>query len=214
MKRTKRQDENEQSSRPAARTPERAQEKIMNAKKKDATKQSGSSPTKTAKQPTAAKLQRNQDSMTGTQTATSWLEIDIIGLRRTLERKGKAWAIFELVQNAWDTDATRVDVTLTKPNKNGRSTLTCRDNAPDGYRDLSEAHTLFGSSSKKSDPTKRGRFNAGEKFVLVMCESAKVTSTTGQIAGIIQPQVFAKMIQQSRRRTEQNVGVIAGVMAA
>ena len=69
-----------------------------------------------------------------------------------------------------------------KPNKNGMSTLTCRDNAPDGYRDLSEAHTLFGSSSKKADPTKRGRFNAGEKFVLVMCESAKVTSTTGQIA--------------------------------
>jgi hypothetical protein len=113
--------------------------------------------------------------------APSWLEIDIAGLRRTLERKGKAWAIFELVQNAWDTDATRVDVTLTKPNKNGISTLTCRDNAPDGYRDLSEAHTLFGSSSKKADPTKRGRFNAGEKFVLVMCESAKVTSTTGQV---------------------------------
>jgi hypothetical protein len=116
------------------------------------------------------------------QTASSWLEIDIVGLRRTLERKGKAWAIFELVQNSWDTDATQVDVTLTKPNKNGMSTLTCRDNAPDGYRDLSEAHTLFGSSSKKADPTKRGRFNAGEKFVLVMCESAKVTSTTGQIA--------------------------------
>jgi len=70
------------------------------------------------------------------QTASSWLEIDIVGLRRTLERKGKAWAIFELVQNAWDTDATRVDVTLTKPNKNGMSTLTCGDNAPDGYRDL------------------------------------------------------------------------------
>jgi hypothetical protein len=118
---------------------------------------------------------------TQTATASSWLEIDIIGLRRTLERKGKAWAIFELVQNSWDTDATRVDVILTKPNKNGMSTLTCRDNAPDGYRDLSEAHTLFGSSSKKADPTKRGRFNAGEKFVLVMCEQAKVTSTTGQI---------------------------------
>ena len=114
-------------------------------------------------------------------TATSWLEIDIVGLRRTLERKGKAWAIFELVQNSWDTDATKVDVTLTKPNKNGMSTLTCRDNAPDGYRDLSEAHTLFASSGKKADPTKRGRFNAGEKFVLVMCESAKVTSTTGQV---------------------------------
>ncbi len=114
--------------------------------------------------------------MKSNQTASSWLEIDIVGLRRTPERKGKAWAIFELVQNAWDTDATRVDVILTKPNKNGMSTLTCRDNAPDGYRDLSEAHTLFASSSKKADPTKRRRFNAGEKFVLVMCESAKVTS--------------------------------------
>jgi len=113
-------------------------------------------------------------------TAPSWLEVDILGLRRTLERKGKAWAIFELVQNSWDTDATRVDVTLTKPKK-GMSKLVCKDNDADGYRNLDEAHTLFASSSKKADPTKRGRFNAGEKFVLVMCESAKVTSTTGQI---------------------------------
>jgi hypothetical protein len=136
--------------------------------RKDANKQSGSS----------------SMSRLVSHTAENWLEIDILGLRRTLERKGKAWAIFELVQNAWDTDATRVDVTLTKP-RNGRSTLTCRDNAPDGYRDLSESHTLFSSSSKKTDPTKRGRFNAGEKFVLVMCEQAKVTSTTGQV--IFQP---------------------------
>ncbi len=89
--------------------------------------------------------------------------------------------VFELVQNAYDTDATRVDVILTKPNKYGKSTLTCTDNAPDGYRDLSEAHTLFGSSMKKGDPSLRGRFNAGEKFVIVMCDSAKVTSTTGQV---------------------------------
>jgi hypothetical protein len=117
-------------------------------------------------------------------TASSWLEIDITGFRRTLERKGKAWAIFELVQNAWDTEATLVEVTLTKPkNVEGQliSTLICKDNDPDGYRNLDEAHTLFASSSKKADPTKRGRFNAGEKQVLAMCESAKVTSTTGQV---------------------------------
>lgn len=113
--------------------------------------------------------------------SNSWIEIDKVGLQRTLERKGKAWMVFELVQNAYDTDATQVDVTLTKPNKNGRSTLTCTDNSKDGYRNLSEAHTLFGSSMKKADPNMRGRFNAGEKFVIVMCDSAKVTSTTGQI---------------------------------
>jgi hypothetical protein len=115
-------------------------------------------------------------------TSNSWIEIDKIGLQRTLERKGKAWMVFELVQNAFDTDATRVDVTLTKPTKHGKSKLTCTDDSREGYRDLSEAHTLFGSSAKKQDPTLRGRFNAGEKFVIVMCDSAKVTSTTGQIA--------------------------------
>ncbi len=114
-------------------------------------------------------------------TSNSWIEIDKAGLQRTLERKGKAWMVFELVQNAWDTDATRVDVVLTKPNAKGKVALTCTDNSSDGYRDLSEAHTLFGSSSKKADPTLRGRFNAGEKFCLVMCDSATVTSTTGQI---------------------------------
>jgi hypothetical protein len=112
--------------------------------------------------------------------ASSWLEIDQLGYRRTLERKGKAWMVFELVQNAWDTKATRVDVTLTKP-KNGMSTLKCVDNDPDGYRCLDEAHTMFGSSSKKADPTLRGRFNAGEKQVVVMCDKASVTSTTGQV---------------------------------
>ncbi len=84
-------------------------------------------------------------------------------------------------ESSWDADGTtEVNVTLTKP-KNGLSTLRCEDNSPDGYRNPDDAHTLFASSSKKADPTKRGRFNAGEKFVLVMCESAKVTSTTGQI---------------------------------
>jgi hypothetical protein len=115
-------------------------------------------------------------------SSNSWIEIDKVGLQRTLERKGKAWMVFELVQNAFDTDATRVDVTLTTPNKHGKSKLTCTDDSRDGYRDLSEAHTLFGSSAKKQDPTLRGRFNAGEKFVIVMCDSAKVTSTTGQVA--------------------------------
>src|SRR5271169_6628209 len=94
--------------------------------------------------------------------SNSWIEIDKVGLQRTLERKGKAWMVFELVQNSWDTQATRVDVTLTKPNKAGKSTLTCVDNDPDVYRNLDEAHTMFGSSMKKADPTMRGRFNAGE----------------------------------------------------
>jgi hypothetical protein len=111
---------------------------------------------------------------------TSWLEVDVDGLRKTLSRKGKVWALHELIQNSWDAEATRVDVTLTRP-KNGTSTLTCVDDAPGGFADLTHAHTLFAESDKKGKATKRGRFSAGDKYVLALMRQATVTSTTGQI---------------------------------
>jgi hypothetical protein len=108
-----------------------------------------------------------------------WLKMDTLGLRQTIDRHGKARVIFELLQNAWDEDATEVALTLTRP-VDGKSTLKCVDNSPSGYKDLSTAHTMFARSYKKSDPTKRGRFNVGEKYVLALCEVAQVTSTTGR----------------------------------
>ena len=110
----------------------------------------------------------------------SWLEVDVDGLRKTLSRKGKVWAVHELIQNSWDAEATQVNVTLTRP-KNGTSTLTCVDNAPGGFADLSHSHTLFAESDKKDKATKRGRFSAGDKYVLAMMRQATVTSTTGQV---------------------------------
>jgi hypothetical protein len=110
----------------------------------------------------------------------SWLEVDVDGLRKTLSRKGKVWALHELIQNSWDAEATRVDVTLTRP-KNGTSTLTCIDDAPGGFANLTHAHTLFAESDKKNKATKRGRFSAGDKYVLALMRQATVTSTTGQI---------------------------------
>lgn len=107
-------------------------------------------------------------------------EVDPAGLAKLLERRGKAFAIFELIQNAWDTAATDVSVTLGKP-KGGYARLVVEDNDPDGFHDLSHAYTLFAESAKKSDPTKRGRFNLGEKLVLAMCRWAEVRSTKGTI---------------------------------
>lgn len=111
---------------------------------------------------------------------SSWLEVDVDGLRKTLSRKGKVWALHELIQNSWDAEATEVNVTLTRP-KNGTSTLTCVDDAPGGFADLTHAHTLFAESDKKDKAMKRGRFSAGDKYVLALMRSATVTSTTGQI---------------------------------
>ncbi len=112
--------------------------------------------------------------------SNSWLEVDKNGLKQTLKRKGISWAILELAQNSWDEDSTRVDITLTKP-VNGKSTLTCRDNAPKGYADLNTSFVMFAPSYKKGDADKRGRFNIGEKLVLALCHEASITSTSGQV---------------------------------
>ena len=128
----------------------------------------------------------------------SWLEVDVDGLRKTLSRKGKVWALHELIQNSWDAEATEVNVTLTRP-KNGTSTLTCIDNAPGGFADLTHAHTLFAESDKKDKATKRGRFSAGDKYVLALMRQATVTSTTGQI-------IFQSNGQRKTSETHTKVG--------
>jgi hypothetical protein len=142
--------------------------------KNDLSKTSSSSPTSTAKTPKHANKSAHPEH------SQPWFVVDKEGLRKTLSRKGKAFAIYELLQNGYDENSTRLEVSLTVP-KNGKSILTCIDNAPNGYMDLSNAHTMFGESKKKTDVQKRGRFNVGEKYVLALCDSASVTSKTGRI---------------------------------
>jgi hypothetical protein len=109
-----------------------------------------------------------------------WFAVDKEGLASILERKGKASAVLELIQNAWDEDGvTRVSVTLHDAPKRGRSLLVVEDDAPEGFADLTHAFTLFAPSGKVTDAAKRGRFNLGEKLVLAICDSATVLSTRG-----------------------------------
>jgi Histidine kinase-, DNA gyrase B-, and HSP90-like ATPase len=106
-------------------------------------------------------------------------EVSRDGLRQLLERRGKEFAILELLQNAWDQKVTRVEVTLTKPPGSRRAHLRVVDDDPNGFADLSHAYTLFAPSEKKTDATKRGRFNIGEKLVIALCETSTITTTTG-----------------------------------
>lgn len=111
----------------------------------------------------------------------NWFDVDRDGLRKLMEGRGKAWALFELIQNTWDTNAKTVKVTLEAIEGVAQAWLTVEDDHPDGFKDLTHAFTLFAESEKKSDPTKRGRFNFGCKLVLAMCYEAEVASTTGTI---------------------------------
>jgi hypothetical protein len=112
----------------------------------------------------------------------NWFEVDKAGLAKLLERRGVAFAITELLQNAWDeAGVTMVEVTLEAHPNRPAVELVVIDDAPDGFADLRDSFTLFAESKKKTDAEKRGRFNLGEKLVLALCSEATITSTTGGV---------------------------------
>jgi hypothetical protein len=110
-----------------------------------------------------------------------WFEVDRKGLAQIIERRGKAFVIAEVLQNAWDEPITRVDLTLKPIPGKPQAELQVIDDSPDGFRDLRDAFTLFAPSYKKGDPEKRGRFNLGEKLLLSISVFANITSTTGTV---------------------------------
>ena len=108
----------------------------------------------------------------------NWFNVDKAGLAAVLERRGKSFAIFELVQNAWDSGTDRVRVHLTPTPGQPTALLTVEDWG-DGFADLDDSFTMFSRSRRAGDPTKRGRFSLGEKLVLAVCQNASIVSTNG-----------------------------------
>jgi hypothetical protein len=118
-----------------------------------------------------------------------WFEVDKKGLAQLVRRRGLAFVLYELVQNAWDTSI---------PNRPAVN-FSVYDDDPDGFRDLSHAYTLYASSEKKADSRKRGRFNLGEKLVLAACESATISTTTGTILFEQRSGKFTRTVKQTKR---------------
>lgn len=113
--------------------------------------------------------------------SANWFDVSREGLAKLMEGRGKAWCVHELIQNALDEqDVTEIDV-FVKYEGRGLATIMVTDDSPTGFADLTHAFTLFAESYKKTDPTKRGRFNAGEKMLLAMCVQASIASTTGTV---------------------------------
>lgn len=111
----------------------------------------------------------------------AWFEVDKEGLAKLLKRKGMEFVLFELLQNAWDTATGSVEAKLIPIEGRPLVEISVLDDDPDGFKDLAHAYTLFAESQKKGDPTKRGRFNLGEKLVLAVCEKAEIVSTKGTV---------------------------------
>ena len=111
----------------------------------------------------------------------NWFDVDRAGLAKLLERRGKAFAVFEIISNAWDTAAKKVVVEFHAVKGQPKAELLVDDDDPTGFKDLSHAFTLFAESEKKSKSETRGRFNLGEKLVLAICDEATIFSTSGAV---------------------------------
>jgi hypothetical protein len=117
---------------------------------------------------------------TTVQSGSSWFDVDRLGLGRVVERRGKEFALFELIQNSIDAGSKSVKVDLKSMDRNCAS-LVVEDDAPKGFVSLRHAYTLFADSPKGTNPELRGRFDFGEKLVLSLCDEAEIISTTGAI---------------------------------
>ena len=86
----------------------------------------------------------------------SWFEVvDRAGLSKLLTDRGHHRLVYELVANAWDESSTRVDVTLEMMGAQRARLVVVDDDNPAGFRQLTNAYTLFAESEKKADPVKR-----------------------------------------------------------
>jgi hypothetical protein len=110
----------------------------------------------------------------------NWFEVDKDGLKEMFANFPEERMVAELVQNSWDTDAATVcRVGISEVDK--KTMVSVEDDHPEGFKNLCDAYTLFRSTEKRSDPTKRGRFNIGEKIVFARALYGAVETTKGTI---------------------------------
>ena len=119
---------------------------------------------------------------------------------RELQAGRAPWELLkELIQNAWDEapDATLCTVTILPQMTSGRTIVTVEDNGP-GFANIADAYTLLGNTAKRADPTKRGRFNLGEKEVISVAHWARI-ETKGNTVSF--PEEGGREITKNRRRS-------------
>lgn len=125
-------------------------------------------------------------------------DLNTKGFKQVFADRSVTRMVQELVANAFDENASRVDVTF--EHLGGQDyRLVVKDDSPQGFEDLRDAYTVFAPSKKKDDPAKRGRFCFGEKWVIARCQDVVITSTSGRVIF----DVASDKRTRSPKRTEQ-----------
>ncbi len=111
--------------------------------------------------------------------SNSIFEVDVKGFRALQAGKPKWMIVRELIANALDENITQCAISFSY--LSGKATIIVEDDSAEGFVDLSHAYTLFADTRKRSNPNVRGRFNLGEKQVIVLCDYVRIISTKGGV---------------------------------
>jgi len=113
-------------------------------------------------------------------TTKEWFTVSKAGFKALQAGKPKTFIINELCQNVFDENVSYCIVWITQIAKD-QIYISVTDDNPEGFKNITHAYTLFADTYKRTDPTKRGRFNLGEKQVIAICDWANVKTTKGAI---------------------------------
>ena len=131
---------------------------------------------------------------------------------RELHAAREPWSLVkELIQNSWDEapNATVCDVIVAplmeRTNEVPRRALITVEDDGGGFSNIEDAYTLMRSTSKRSDPTKRGRFNIGEKEIVAVSVEA-IVETVGYTVSF--PKEGGRTIKRNKRTSGTRIQVV------
>ena len=133
---------------------------------------------------------------------TEWKQerfsISTLGMRELHVDREPWMLVKELVQNAWDEvpEATVCRVKITPGVRDGVTLVVVEDDGP-GFSDITDSFTLMKPTAKRLDPTRRGRFNIGEKEIISVAIEAEIR-TVGHT--VVFPPEGGREVKRNRRK--------------
>lgn len=107
--------------------------------------------------------------ITNEEESPSIVEVDSNGLKDQMKSVKKFRIVQEIIANSFDEDSVNaIECTISKLGR-GRVKVTVKDDG-DGFVDYKDIFTMYAKSYKRTDVTKRGRYNLGEKQFFVLAE--------------------------------------------
>ena len=99
-------------------------------------------------------------------------EVDAAGYRAQMAEMKPIKTVYEIIANANDEDSVK-EFSLNIEWVDKEIRIGYQDDGA-GFKKVSDVWTMYGHSERRSDPTKSGRFNLGEKEFLVLASYAEI----------------------------------------